>query len=396
MPIASTATPGHHSPPVAPAAARFDQAERLVDHERKRHHRDATDQHGDPVFGLQSGKDEVAKARLPDRGRQRRHADGPHRGGADASHDHRRGERQLDPEQFLAARHADAVGGLEISGVDAEQRGDAVAQDRQHRIDRERQERRQEAECRHAQNRTAAGHRRQAEQQRIEQRQQREARYGLHEACDREHRQAQPRSPRRHDRQRQADRDAERQRGGAQQHMLCGIVRQQRQRARRAAHPWGLPAAGRGQRADALRLAPRHRHQRRDLGIAVAGEQRRRRVIGDDAAGAHHHDPVGEQHGFLHVMRDHHGGHAEPIMQRAIGRAERIAGHRIECAERLVHQHDARPRRNGAGDAGALALAARQRVRESASQNSAAIRRGRAIRRRGRRSRPAAIPRAAA
>ena len=47
-------------------------------------------------------------------------------------------------------------------------------------------------------------------------------------------------------------------------------------------------------------------------------------------------------------------------VQRAKIVAERVAGQRIERAERLVHQHDLRPRRQRAGDADALALAARQ------------------------------------
>ena len=49
---------------------------------------------------------------------------------------------------------------------------------------------------------------------------------------------------------------------------------------------------------------------------------------------------------------------AELLVQRAIIVAERIAGQRIERAERLVHQHDARLRGQRAGHADALALAA--------------------------------------
>ena len=52
-------------------------------------------------------------------------------------------------------------------------------------------------------------------------------------------------------------------------------------------------------------------------GSPLAGEQRRRRAVGEHAAGAHHHDAVGEQHRFLHVVGDHDGGQAEPVVQIA-------------------------------------------------------------------------------
>ncbi len=58
-------------------------------------------------------------------------------------------------------------------------------------------------------------------------------------------------------------------------------------------------------------------------------------------------------------------------MQRAIIVAERIAGEGIERAERLVHQHDPRPRRQRPGDADALALAARQFMRKAVAIFSA-------------------------
>ena len=50
----------------------------------------------------------------------------------------------------------------------------------------------------------------------------------------------------------------------------------------------------------------------------------------------------------------------ELAVQRAVILAERVAGERIERAERLVHQHDLRPGGERAGDADALALAAGQ------------------------------------
>ena len=99
--------------------------------------------------------------------------------------------------------------------------------------------------------------------------------------------------------------------------------------------------------------------------LGVPRHQRARRIVGDDAAGAHHHDAVGEQHRLLDIVGDHDGGHAEPLVQRPVGGAQRVAGDRIERAERLVHQHDARPRRDGPRHAGALALATGQRMGEA-------------------------------
>ena len=78
-------------------------------------------------------------------------------------------------------------------------------------------------------------------------------------------------------------------------------------------------------------------------------------------------------------------------MQVAIVVAERVAGERIERAERLVHQHDPRPCRQRPRDADALALAAGQFVRKAVAvlaRGRAAP--GRAARRPARRSPPPA------
>ena len=64
-------------------------------------------------------------------------------------------------------------------------------------------------------------------------------------------------------RQRQADRDAERQRRQLSSTCWRGIARQQRPARRPSAHPWAVVG---GQRADALGLAARRLHQRGDLG----------------------------------------------------------------------------------------------------------------------------------
>ena len=90
----------------AAAAVRGDavlhQRQQLVDGERQRRRRGAAEQHEHPVLRLQAGEDVVAEAGLPDRRRQRRRADHPHRRGAHAGHDHRRGDRQFDVSAAIA------------------------------------------------------------------------------------------------------------------------------------------------------------------------------------------------------------------------------------------------------------------------------------------------------
>jgi len=64
-------------------------------------------------------------------------------------------------------------------------------------------------------------------------------------------------------------------------------------------------------------------------------------------------------------MGDHHRGQPQPGVQGAVVVAERVAGERIERAERLVHQDDFWAGRKRACDADALALAAGQFVRKA-------------------------------
>src|ERR1041385_5394767 len=64
-------------------------------------------------------------------------------------------------------------------------------------------------------------------------------------------------------------------------------------------------------------------------------------------------------------MGDHHCGQPELVMQRAKILAQRVAGKRVERAERLVHQHDARPCRQRPRHADTLALAAGQFMRKA-------------------------------
>ena len=108
--------------------------------------RDTAEQHGHPVLDLQTREDVVAEARLADRRRQRGGADHPDGGRAHARHQHRRRERQLDARETLPIRHADAARRFDHGRVEIQDAGDAVANDRQHRIEREREQRRQEAE----------------------------------------------------------------------------------------------------------------------------------------------------------------------------------------------------------------------------------------------------------
>ncbi|MGY3657298.1 hypothetical protein ACVJ19_003961 [Bradyrhizobium sp. USDA 376] len=154
----------------------------------------------------------------------------PHRGGADARHHHRQCQRQLDHDERLTRRHADALGGLDQRRIDAVEAGDAVAQHRQHRIERQRQHRRQKAERREGNAEPGERDRRRQQQQRIEQREQCKSRHGLHDAGEREQDAARRRTVACQDRKRQADGEAKRQRGKAHPHMVAEIVRQMRQR----------------------------------------------------------------------------------------------------------------------------------------------------------------------
>ena len=213
----------------AHANAGLDQRQQLIDREREQRGRCAAEQHEHPVLGLQPREDVIAEAGLADRRRQCRGADHPHRRGADAGHHHRQRQRQLDGEQRLRWRHADALGGLENGGIDAAQPGDGVAQHRQHRVERQRQHRGQKPERRKANSKPGQRQRGERQQQRIEQRQQRQPRHRLHDAGEPEQRAAQHRSIARRDRQRQADQKAQRQRGDADPHMVAEIIRQMRQ-----------------------------------------------------------------------------------------------------------------------------------------------------------------------
>ena len=214
----------------AVAQAALDQRQQLIDQQRQHRGGKAAEQHEHPVLGLQAGKNVIAEAGLADRRRQRRGADHPDRGGADARHHHRQRQRQFDREQRLPRRHADALRRFQDCGLDALQAGDGVAQHRQHRIERERQHRGQESEGGEAKAEPRQRQRRQRQQQRIEQRQQRQPRHRLHDAGEPEQRPAQHRPVPRQDREGQADQKSQRQRGDADADMVAEIVGQVAQR----------------------------------------------------------------------------------------------------------------------------------------------------------------------
>jgi hypothetical protein len=140
------AEPGPHPPGRAARQPGLDQSEQAVGGQRQQGRRRAADQDPNPILGLKAGEDEVAEARLSDRGRQGRGADRPYRSGADAGEQHRRSERQLDQQEALPPRHADPVRRLDHARIEALKRRHSVAHDRQQRVEAERDQGRQEAQ----------------------------------------------------------------------------------------------------------------------------------------------------------------------------------------------------------------------------------------------------------
>ena len=181
------------------------------------------------------------------------------------------------------------------AGSTPAQPGDAVPQDRQHRIERQRQQRRQEAERRKPRP-SAPGQRRERQQQRIEQREQRQAgivwispRAASTGQRSRGARRPATASGRRRRRRARARR--------AQHHMPAEIVRAAARRPRRAAGScharWrsGSSAASRSAWRPRRRPSERRPPDRRGRQSARAGV-----ASATQRAVAHHDDPVGEQH----------------------------------------------------------------------------------------------------
>jgi hypothetical protein len=82
-----------------------------------------------------------------------------------------------------------------------------------------------------------------------------------------------------------------------------------------------------------------------------------RRGARDDTACFEQNDPRGKQQRFAQIVGDEDDGLAEAAGQRAEFALKLGAGHRIEGAERFVHQKNGRISGKGASDADALALA---------------------------------------
>ena len=97
----------------------------------------------------------------------------------------------------------------------------------------------------------------------------------------------------------------------------------------------------------------------------VARARQRDAHLGLDAARPrrHHHHAVGQENRLLDRMRDEQHGQlrALPQVQQLVLQA--LARHRVERAERLVHQHHLRVVGQHAGDGDALLHAAGKLVR---------------------------------
>jgi hypothetical protein len=113
-------------------------------------------------------------------------------------------------------------------------------------------------------------------------------------------------------------------------------------------------------------VAARNRH---DLGRAQESGaegrggrevERARRADLDQPAGVHQRDAVGQHQGFLLVVRDVDGRHADALEQVAQLDAHLLAQLGVEVGQRLVQQHDRGAAHQGAGDGHALLLAARK------------------------------------
>ncbi len=200
----------------------------MIGDQRERHGRETTKQHRDPVLHLQAGENVVAQTGLADRRRQSRAADHPDGGRPHSGHQHRRRQRQLDAQQPLPIRHANATGRLDDRRIEVGETGNSVTQNRQHRIQGQSQQRWQKTQRGKAvTTKQVLPRRRHREQEWIEQSQQGETRHRLYDTRKPEHGPADARVTAGYDYQRQADEKSERQRCGAQQNVLAKVVRQQ-------------------------------------------------------------------------------------------------------------------------------------------------------------------------
>jgi len=117
----------------------FEKGQNRIGRQSQQRRHDASEQHEDPILGLQTGEDVISQARLADRRRQRRRPDHQRRCRPDARHDDGQRQRQLHLQQRLQRCHADAERRLLGGGIDAEEPSHGVPQDRQHGVERQRE-----------------------------------------------------------------------------------------------------------------------------------------------------------------------------------------------------------------------------------------------------------------
>ncbi len=110
-------------------------------------------------------------------------------------------------------------------------------------------------------------------------------------------------------------------------------------------------------------LTSRRSQQFADIGI-IAPRQLFGCSLRDQSARLHHGNPVGQQHGLSHVVRDHDRRQSQFGMKCFVVVAQRIARQRIERAERFVHQHDLRSCGEGARNTDALTLSSGHFLRQ--------------------------------
>ena len=101
--------------------------------------------------------------------------------------------------------------------------------------------------------------------------------------------------------------------------------------------------------------------QLQHLAGRVLFDQPARRALGDDAATVHHHQPVAQLLGFVHVVRGQHQRDAA-LLEPVEAVPQDVAGLRVEAGGRLVEQQQVGFAHQRPGDREAALHATRQRV----------------------------------
>ena len=104
------------------------------------------------------------------------------------------------------------------------------------------------------------------------------------------------------------------------------------------------------------------------IGVARPIEKRHGRTLLDDVARQHDHHPAAKDPDDRKVVCDEGKGEAELLLKVAQQRQDLGLGRGVEAGEDLVGENELRRGDDGTGDAGALALAARQLVGVSVEQ----------------------------